>query len=42
VTTRRLPGRYWFSVAAVTAEQAFGTVLNSPGWNVVTMDSGAG
>ena len=25
-----LPGRYWFSVAAVTAVQAFGTVVNSP------------
>src|SRR6266566_1785607 len=43
-TMRRLPGRYWFKVALVTAVQALGTVLNSPGWNVVTnpsLDTGA-
>src|SRR6516225_7825262 len=33
---RRLPGRYWFNVALVTAVQALGTVLNSPRWNEVT------
>src|SRR6516225_7765808 len=41
---RRLPGRYWFNVALVTAVQALGTVLNSPGWNVLTnpaLESGA-
>ncbi len=41
-TVRRLPGRYWSSVAAVTAVQAFGTDLSSPGWNVVTSESAAG
>src|SRR5215472_4173062 len=43
-TTRRLPGRYWFNVALVTAVQALGTVLTSPRWNVVTnpaLESGA-
>src|SRR5215472_17525291 len=43
-TMRRLPGRYWFNVALVTAVQAMGTVLNSPCWNEVTnpaLESGA-
>src|SRR5690242_14232341 len=41
---RRLPGRYWPRVAVFTAVQEFGTVLNSPRWNVVTkplLDTGA-
>src|SRR5690349_25124088 len=36
---RRLPGRDWPRVALVTAVQEFGTVLNSPRWNVVTKPS---
>src|SRR5258708_455022 len=35
-TRDTLPGRYWPSVAALTAWQAFGTERNSPGRNVVT------
>src|SRR5258708_23459122 len=35
-TLDTLPGRYWPSVAALTAWQAFGTDPNSPGTNVVT------